>query len=349
VITVLGSSSPGALRQELAARMRSLDSASIVRARFTVLLESPLGDLSALSAWLTGAVWNVERFKSSAPVRYFEDGERMVNAVEEVIAEAAPRVYDELAAPPARRVTEFFDADGPGAVVVFDGLSLREVPAVLELASASRLEVVEKSTSLAALPSETMEFVDQRLGIGRVAPSKLPERTELKERGIAAYYYGHPGDRHALDRNARGLLLWSGFPDNTYQDSGARFSQHFDQIRKTMESAWKATVAAIPKGRRILVTSDHGYIFFGAGLSFARDKDSLRPLTEYLGGERFGRISLKGPPPAHEDLAVYPGLDLAVVRGRVPLHPPGPASTKLYKHGGLSLMEMLTPWLVFQS
>ncbi len=72
-----------------------------------------------------------------------------------------------------------------------------------------------------------------------------------------------------------------------------------------------------------------------------------RPLTEYLGGERFGRISVKGPPPTHEDLAVYP--DLAVVRGRVPLHPPGPASTRLYKHGGLSLMEMLTPWLVFQS
>jgi hypothetical protein len=29
-------------------------------------------------------------------------------------------------------------------------------------------------------------------------------------------------------------------------------------------------------------------------------------------------------------------------------HPPGPAASKLYKHGGLSLMEMLTPWVLLE-
>jgi len=38
-----------------------------------------------------------------------------------------------------------------------------------------------------------------------------------------------------------------------------------------------------------------------------------------------------------------------MLRGRVQPHPPGPASNKLYKHGGLSLMEMLTPWLVLSA
>lgn len=37
-----------------------------------------------------------------------------------------------------------------------------------------------------------------------------------------------------------------------------------------------------------------------------------------------------------------------MVRGRVQTHPPGPASARLYKHGGLSLMEMLTPWIVLE-
>jgi hypothetical protein len=32
----------------------------------------------------------------------------------------------------------------------------------------------------------------------------------------------------------------------------------------------------------------------------------------------------------------------------VQTHSSGQASSKLYKHGGLSLMEMLTPWIVLE-
>ena len=121
------------------------------------------------------------------------------------------------------------------------------------------------------------------------------------------------------------------------------------QIQALLESAWKATVMPIPRGRRILVTSDHGYVFLDAGLSFTRQRDELRPLSAYLGGERYARLSESGEPPSHEDLKVYPARDVAVLKGRVQPHPPGPASNKLYKHGGLSLMEMLTPWLVLSA
>jgi hypothetical protein len=107
-------------------------------------------------------------------------------------------------------------------------------------------------------------------------------------------------------------------------------------------------VQQIPKGREILVTSDHGYVFFGSGLSFARDNDELKPLKAYLGGERFRRLGDGTPPPEHRDLAVLGDRGVAVIRGRVQTHPPGPASSKLYKHGGLSLMEMLTPWIVLE-
>jgi hypothetical protein len=43
-----------------------------------------------------------------------------------------------------------------------------------------------------------------------------------------------------------------------------------------------------------------------------------------------------------------PDRGVVVLRGRVQTHPPGQQSTKLYKHGGLSLMEMLTPWVVLE-
>jgi hypothetical protein len=38
-----------------------------------------------------------------------------------------------------------------------------------------------------------------------------------------------------------------------------------------------------------------------------------------------------------------------MVRGRVQTHPRGEGARKLYKHGGMSLMEMLVPWLVLEA
>lgn len=271
----------------------------------------------------------------------------MVNDLEEVIATAARRVYDELATVPSdRMISRFVEKHDSTAVVIFDGLSLRETPILYRLAEDAGLVVLERGVSLASLPSETIDFVEQRLGCGRVSPSQLGARRELKDRGWAAYYYSHPGERHMLNHDVRTLLLWSSFPDNTYSDSGARFSDHFAQIQAQLKTAWNNTVMTIPRGRRILITSDHGYLFLGAGLSFSRHREDLRPLTAYLGGDRSARISERGEPPPHEDLAIYRERDLVVLKGRIQLHPQGPSASKLYKHGGLSLMEMLTPWIV---
>jgi len=302
--------------------------------------------LEWLSNWLTHAVWSRERFGDRAAAQYLEEGERLVNGLEEVIAAASPRVYDELAAVPHNRlISTFLDGEQRPAIVVFDGLSLREMPALQGLAEASGLSIIESGVGRSALPSETIDFIEQQLGFA-AAPSQLPGRRELKDRGCSAYYYSHPGERHALDTEARALLLWSSFPDNTYRDSGARFSDHFAQIQTLMESAWNSTVMTIPRGRRILVTSDHGYVFLGSGLSFSRHRDDLKPLNSYLGGDRSARISQRGEPPVHEDLAVYRERDLVMLKGRIQLHLQGPNANKLYKHGGLSLMEMLTPWLI---
>ena len=199
------------------------------------------------------------------------------------------------------------------------------------------------------MPSETVDFVRQRLGIGNVAPSDLPRRQSLRDSGVAAYYYDAPSRQFSLDPAAEALLLWSSFPDNTYKDSGARFAQHFEHIHAQMETAWINTVQRVPRGRKILVTSDHGYVYFDAGMSFPRPDSAVRPLTQYFGGERAKSISEVGNPPEHPDLMTVRGHDVALIRGRVQTHPPGPSSNKLYKHGGLSLMEMLTPWVVLTS
>lgn len=324
--------------------------ASLTREVFDRLV-APGPRLPWLREWLLGEVWTPKRYDTLGPIAYLERGEQEVNELEDVLAAAAPRVYDELTAdpPPTRDLRAFLDRERPSAAVIFDGLSLREVPVILRLADEGGLRVIESDVSTAALPSETVDFVEQRLRAGRVSPSALPGRRELKEAGVEAFYYDHEGRRHQLRPDCPALCLWSAFPDQTYQDSGARFANHFAELQRRLEAVWRNTVQAIPSGRRILVTSDHGYVFFGHGCSAPRTNQALRPLTGWLGGERCRTLGSGDAPPAHPDLAVFPHRGVAMVRGRVQTHPPGPAGTRLYKHGGLSLMEMLTPWIVLDS
>ncbi len=314
-------------------------------------LVAPGPRLPWLGRWLLEKVWTEERYADLGPIEFLKQGERQTNDLEEVLAAAAPRVYDELLSPPSpdRDVHAFLTMVPGCSIVIFDGLSLREIPVLRSLAAQSQKRIETISYSLAAVPSETVDFIDQRLKLGKVAPVQLPQRRELKDGGIGAYYYSHPNQQHQLDSDASALLLWSSFPDQTYSDSGARFVQHFEQIHKMLETAWQNTVQQIPKGRKILITSDHGYVYFGSGLCFARDRASLRPLSGFLGGERHRKLSGQEAPPDHPDLAIIEGKNLAILRGRVQPHFQGPASNKLYRHGGLSLMEMLTPWIVLES
>jgi len=305
-----------------------------------------------LEKWLLEEVWTTGRYQSLSPIEYLNDGESKVNELEEIIAQAAYRLYDEfLEEPPKERnVLSFIEDAESNALVIFDGLSLREIPVLLNLAQKSNFIVQEVGVSRSALPTDTISFIEQRLKFGSVAPSQLPKRREFKERGISAYYYDSPSQRHILELDAKKLFLWSAFPDNTYSDSGARFAQHFEQIHKLLETAWLNTVQQIPRGRRIFITSDHGYVYLGAGLTFARSNSELRPLSEYLGGERYRLLSeVDDQPPEHPDLAVFRSLKVAVLRGRIQTHPPGKATSRLYKHGGLSIMEMLVPWVVLEA
>lgn len=313
-------------------------------------LTQPGTRLPALVDWLLNEVWSRTRFEAAQDVvrDYLLPGERAVRDLEEVLSAAATRAYDELTATPTpeRDLRVFLDTRRPCAAIVFDGLSLREIPLLLRLAEQSGYRVKTSSTSLAAVPSETMYFVQQRLRLsGRVAPSSLPTRRELREAGIQSAYLDSHLDRRMPDDGAAAWLVWSAFPDQTFGDVGAREAKHFATMQAYMLSAWQNTVQQIPRNRPIVITSDHGYIFFGNGLSATRSNAAVQPLMQIFGGERYADLARIGEPLDHPDVAVYADRGVAMLRGRVQLHPPGPDASKLFKHGGLSLMEMITPWL----
>jgi hypothetical protein len=312
-------------------------------------LRRPGQRLPSVIDWLGSEVWTQTRFESLDPESYLSEGERRVYQLEELLSAAADRFYDELASAAAQKnlILDTFSSSKPTAFVIFDGTSLREVPLFLRMAAQSGYSVMKQGITYSGLPSNTIEFVEQRLLGKAVTPKELPQRKELKERRIRAYYYDAPIRTHHIpgDETAT-LILWSAFPDVTYQDSGARFARHFAELIPLFETAWKSTVMQVPRDYRIIVTSDHGYIFFGAGLaSPRRSQDALNVLDQ----DRSKRFSdSERLPDPHPDLQILPERRLAMLRGRVKNRPKGPAGNRLYRHGGLSLMEVLLPWLVLE-
>ncbi len=302
-----------------------------------------------LIKWLIEEVWSRERYKKLNPREFLFKGEEEVNLLEQLAASAADRIYYELLSSPPSDHQVLTALAGPDdAVVVFDGMSLREMPMAMDLAEKSGFNISKVSASLSSLPSETIDFVERELPCGRIAPSQLPNRRELKEKNITAIYSGSYTQPIQTGENENALLVWSAFPDNTYQDSGARFENHFENMHAMFETAWMHTVQRIQKKKKIVVTSDHGYVFFGTGMAFPRTDRELKELNRYFGNDRNAVVNNSNELPVCDDIYVDTSGKMAVLKGRIKTRSTGNAGKKLYKHGGLSLMEMLTPWIVLE-
>jgi hypothetical protein len=225
-------------------------------------LTKPGSRLTWIIEWLLEEVWSSERYQTLSHVEFLRSGEEKINRFEMLAASTADRIYGELLSgpDPSRNLLGAL-SDPDTAVVVFDGLSIREVPMILTLADKSGLPVSLIATSQAAIPSETMDFIERELPCGYIGPSQLQTRRELREKGIVVIYSKDITQPLSGDYESSPLLVWSSFPDVTYKDSGARFEGHFENIHTLFETAWMNIVQSIKGKKRIIITSDHGYIF----------------------------------------------------------------------------------------
>ncbi len=313
-------------------------------------LTSPGPRFSWIKEWLLNEIWSSDHYARNNPLQFLKQGEESVNLFEQLIASAAGRVYDELISnpEPTKRLLSVL-SDPDTAVIVFDGLSLREIPMIVNLAKKSGFKLTHIDTSLAPAPSETMDYIEREFPCGKISPSQLPTRKELKEKGIIVLYSGNYCLPISGEYKGLPLLIWSSFPDETYKDSGAKFESHFVNIHSLFETAWMNTAQQIKGKKKIIITSDHGYIFFGTGMDCTRSQQELVALNEYFGNNRNARLSESTDPPQSDDVFCDPSRDIAMIKGRVKTRSTGTAGTKLYKHGGLSLMEMLTPWIELET
>ena len=234
------------------------------------------------------------------------------------------------------------------AVLILDGLSLRELPWLTTGASERGFTLLSVTANASELPSETNAFA-RALGFG--------SRSQLQNNGGGAGHKLTPARTECVDLpwkdcadlidSSPNWVFWHQWPDSRIHD-GSGAGQGLDMLARdvaeqlTSDGFW-AFVERLAIGRRLVITSDHGYaatgLFFDAGDEQAVFLKSNLKSGRFVSGEHDA-----GPfvPPVALSVNSPHGSNLLAV-GRWKWRSQGGYPT--LAHGGLSLLEVLSPFV----
>lgn len=238
------------------------------------------------------------------------------------------------------------------AVLILDGLSLRELPWLLQGAKERGFTLHEISANASELPGETNEFA-RALGFS--------SRSQLQNNGGGLVHRLQPAYTESVDmpwKDCEGLInstpnwvFWHHWPDSKLHD-GSGAGQGLDTLTRDTSSQlssddfW-AFVERLATGRRLVITSDHGY----AATGYFPDADG--EVGQFLKSTFASGRSTKVtglpqqdcgpfvPPVALQINSLHGTYQMAVGRWKWRSQGGYPTLT----HGGLSLLEVLSPFV----
>ena len=234
------------------------------------------------------------------------------------------------------------------AVLVLDGLSLRELPWLLQGAKERGFTLHEVTANASELPGETNEFA-RALGFG--------SRSQLQNNGGGLAHRLQPAQTECVDyawKDCEGLIntapnwvFWHHWPDSKLHD-GSGAGQGLDTLTRDIaeqlgsDDFW-AFVERLATGRRLVITSDHGYAATGYFPDAESDVGQFLQKTFASGRSKSGTGD-PGPfvPPVALQINSPHGAHLLAV-GRWKWKSQGGYPT--LTHGGLSLLEVLSPFV----
>jgi hypothetical protein len=234
------------------------------------------------------------------------------------------------------------------AVLLLDGLSLRELPWLLKGAKERGFTLHNVTANASELPGETNEFA-RALGFG--------SRSQLQNNGGGFGHKLQPAytecvdlpwkDCAALVNGSPNWILWHQWPDRKVHE-GAGAGQGLDVlIRDAAEQLgsddfW-LLVDRLATGRRLVITSDHGYAATGYFPDADGDVGVFLKKTFSSGRGNVG-IADTGPfvPPVAMQITSPHGVHVLAI-GRWKWRSQGGYPTMT--HGGLSLLEVFSPFV----
>jgi len=317
------------------------------------------GDLPARLYRRLRDVWSEERHAALSPAEYLREAETETNRLESAAHRTWFEHYDLLAdAHPPQRIRDPLHGAAPLVVLVFDGMSVREVPALLDACREQDYELTPggDAYTLAPFPTDTASFLRQRLDSSQSPSLFIPG---VHDTWTGQYLYRVEDCINPIDPAAERLLLWCRWPDVYYTESEATGANLFERIGREIVQAVRLLLPRLG-ARDVIVTSDHGYMYSGADLTWSPGDGLLDerhtfdlfrdPQTGFANSRATGNWPLFVAKQRHllyrqlfERQTIRRG-DVTCIRGR--FHVPGVARTSnVYVHRGWSWLELFVPWL----
>ena len=233
------------------------------------------------------------------------------------------------------------------AVLILDALSLRELPWLLQGAKERGFTLHGVTATASELPSETTPFA-RALG--------LSSRSQLQANGGGKAHKLQPAQTESTDlpwKDCEGLidstpnwLFWHHWPDARLHEyvSGKGLDSLTEEAAQqlTSDDFW-AFVERLATGRRLVITSDHGYAATGYFPDAQGDVANHLKQTFSSGRSKAGTgdVGPFAPPVALQIDSPHGPHLLALGRRKWRSQGGYPALA----HGGLSLLEVLSPWV----
>ena len=236
------------------------------------------------------------------------------------------------------------------AVLVLDALSLRELPWLLQGAKERGFTLQGVTATASELPGETNEFA-RALG--------LSSRSQLQANGGGLAHKLQPAQTETIDlpwkdceglvgsaSGAKNWVFWHHWPDAKLHDYGAGQGLELltkDAAQQLSSDDFWAFVERLATGRRLVITSDHGYA--ATGYFPDADGEVVAHLKQtFSSGRSKAGNGDTGPfvPPVALQIDSPHGANLLAL-GRRKWRSQGGYPT--LTHGGLSLLEVLSPFV----
>lgn len=251
------------------------------------------------------------------------------------------------------RLIRWWNADGYGnssakAVLILDGLSLRELPWLLQGVKERGFTLHGVSANASELPGETNEFA-RALGFGSRSQLQnngggLAHRLQLARTECVGMAWK---DCAGLVDASPNWVFWHHWPDSKVHD-GSGAGQGLDVLTRDAaeqlgsDDFW-SLVERLATGRRLVITSDHGYAATGYFPDADGEVGQFLKKTFASGRSAVG-AGETGPfvPPVAIQINSPHGSHLLAV-GRWKWRSQGGYPT--LTHGGLSLLEVLSPFV----
>ena len=272
------------------------------------------------------ALWDIWSPPAETPTKHYGD-ERELRTVE--LERNLKDIYWELYSDvlPPKCVNEAsIEVPEDGAFLVMDAMSVREAGLfVPELED--RGYDVEVDYSFSTVPSETTPYKD-RVGYNELTKEYKTATVKELEPSIS-------GDER---------LVWSRYPDSLLENVQEGKTEIFP-VEEAYDDTVEVLVSLLEQidSDKVVVGSDHGYVREESGYNFPIGEPQKSQMKDVFGSDRFVSMEEANAESLVDERMAVEADGYYMILGRYTT--PSRGKYGLYQHGGMSIVECLTPRL----